>query len=238
MISMKTRSESLRMPCGNVEVLRSDRPTSTGQKPKGKCADGPMCAQTDNSPVAGLQIGPVRLNGPVRSNLWCESFSMASVTVLVPLSVDFVLKKAAASRGSSVDNLVNDALTEYLEINYSCAGGMPTDCYPPEACIRVGEIELDPARRIVRKAGRVIQLTPKEFELLRYLMRNAGFPIAHFRLLRAIWGAEYGNESEYLRTYIRQLRKKLEDEPAEPKYLLTERWFGYRMVGVVDSGHA
>jgi DNA-binding response OmpR family regulator len=161
---------------------------------------------------------------------------MPSVTVLIPLSVDSVLKQAAASQGSSVDNLVNDALTEYLEINYSCAGNASADNHTPDACIRIGEIELDSARRIVRKAGSVIRLTPKEFELLRYLMRNAGFPIAHIRLLRAIWGAEYGSELEYLRTYIRQLRKKLEDEPAEPKYLLTESRFGYRMVGIADAG--
>jgi DNA-binding response OmpR family regulator len=161
---------------------------------------------------------------------------MPSVTVLVPLSVDSVLKRTAASRGSSVENLVNDALTEYLEINYSGAGGAPPDYRTPNTRIQIGEIELDSARRIVRKAGSVVRLTPKEFELLRYLMRNAGFPIAHVRLLHAIWGIEYGNELEYLRTYIRQLRKKLEDEPAEPKYLLTEPRFGYRMVGIAEAG--
>jgi two-component system KDP operon response regulator KdpE len=131
---------------------------------------------------------------------------------------------------------VNDALTEYLEINYSGAGGTPPDYRTPNTRIQIGEIELDSARRIVRKAGSVVRLTPKEFELLRYLMRNAGFPIAHVRLLHAIWGIEYGNELEYLRTYIRQLRKKLEDEPAEPKYLLTEPRFGYRMVGIAEAG--
>src|SRR5580658_4693224 len=129
---------------------------------------------------------------------------MPSVTVLIPLAVDSKLKQAAASRGSSVDHLVNDALVGYLEIDNSCAGGVSADHNTSEACIRIGEIELDPTRRIVRKAGSVIRLTPKEFELLRYLMRNAGFPIAHARLLRAIWGAEYGSELEYLRTYIRQ----------------------------------
>jgi DNA-binding response OmpR family regulator len=164
---------------------------------------------------------------------------MPSVTVLIPLAVDSVLRHAAASRGRSVNNLVNRALTEYLEINYRCVGGASSNDPRPEGCIRIGEIELDSARRIVRKAGSVIRLTPKEFELLRYLMQNAGFPIAHIRLLRAIWGVEYGSELEYLRTYIRQLRKKLEDEPAEPKYLLTERWFGYRMVGIADvANHA
>jgi DNA-binding response OmpR family regulator len=161
---------------------------------------------------------------------------MPNVTVLLPLSVNLVLKQMATSLGSSVDNLVNAALSEYLTINNSCVGGAPEDYHPPQPSIRIGEIELDPARRLVRKAGGVIRLTPKEFALLYYLMQHAGFPITHGRLLRAVWGVEYGNESEYLRTYIRQLRKKLEDEPAQPKYLLTEPYFGYRMVDAADAG--
>jgi two-component system KDP operon response regulator KdpE len=99
---------------------------------------------------------------------------------------------------------------------------------PPEDILRVGEIALDPGRRQVSKAGKAIHLTPKEFDLLHYLMTNAGRPIAHSRLLTAVWGAEYGGELEYLRTFVRQLRKKLEDDPSQPAYLLTEMWFGYR----------
>jgi two-component system, OmpR family, KDP operon response regulator KdpE len=102
---------------------------------------------------------------------------------------------------------------------------------PPEDLLQVGEIALDPGRRQVSKAGKVIHLTPKEFDLLHYLMTNAGKPIAHSRLLTAVWGPEYGGELEYLRTFVRQLRKKLEDDPAQPSYLLTEMWFGYRFQG-------
>jgi len=98
----------------------------------------------------------------------------------------------------------------------------------PEAEIHIGNIELDPARRLVRKSGEPIHLTPKEFDLLHYLMAHAGLPIMHVRLLRAIWGPEYGGELEYLRTFVRQLRKKLEDDPAEPAYLLTDSHVGYR----------
>jgi len=98
----------------------------------------------------------------------------------------------------------------------------------PDAPIRVGEIDLDPARRLVRKAGEPVHLTPKEFDLLHYLMAHAGLPIMHARLLRAVWGPEYGGELEYLRTFVRQLRKKLEDDPAEPRYLLTDSHVGYR----------
>lgn len=94
--------------------------------------------------------------------------------------------------------------------------------------IVIGEIELDPARRIVRKAGSVLRLTPKEFDLLHYLMSHPGVPVTHGKLLQAVWGAEYGQELEYLRTFVHQLRRKLEDDPSSPEYLLTELHFGYR----------
>jgi two-component system, OmpR family, KDP operon response regulator KdpE len=96
------------------------------------------------------------------------------------------------------------------------------------APIAIGDIELDPQSRMVRKAGSVLRLTPKEFDLLHYLMVHPGQPIAHAKLLRAVWGLEYGQELEYLRTFMSQLRKKLEDDPACPQYLLTEPHYGYR----------
>jgi len=99
---------------------------------------------------------------------------------------------------------------------------------PPENILQVGGIALDPGRRLVSKDGKSVHLTPKEFDLLHYLMLNAGKPIAHSRLLTAVWGPEYGGELEYLRTFVRQLRKKLEDDPSQPSYLMTEMWFGYR----------
>jgi two-component system KDP operon response regulator KdpE len=80
----------------------------------------------------------------------------------------------------------------------------------------------------VKKANRPIHLTPKEYELTRQLMTYAGRPIPHSRLLATIWGPEHREEFEYLRTFVSQLRKKLEDDPANPKYLLTDAHFGYR----------
>jgi len=97
-----------------------------------------------------------------------------------------------------------------------------------DAAIHIGEIMLDPGRHLVEKKGRVIHLTPKQFELLHFLMVHAGRPIPHAKLLRSIWGPEYGNELEYLRTYIRQIRMKIEDDPGDPKYLLTDSHIGYR----------
>jgi len=94
--------------------------------------------------------------------------------------------------------------------------------------IRVGDVVLDPGRRTVTKGTQLIHFTPKEFELIHLLMMNAGRPIQHARLLSTVWGPEYGGELEYLRTYMRQLRKKLEDDPANPTYLLTDSHVGYR----------
>jgi two-component system KDP operon response regulator KdpE len=94
--------------------------------------------------------------------------------------------------------------------------------------IRLGQIELDPVKYRVQKCGRSIHLTPKEFEMLHYLMIHAGEPIPHARLLKSVWGPEYGNELEYLRTFVRQLRKKIEDDPRHPQYLLTDAYIGYR----------
>lgn len=94
--------------------------------------------------------------------------------------------------------------------------------------IVVGDVWLDPERHLVQKKGRAVHLTPKQFELLHFLMANAGRPVPHTKLLRSVWGPEYGNELEYLRTFIRQIRIKIEDDPADPKYLMTESHIGYR----------
>jgi two-component system KDP operon response regulator KdpE len=104
----------------------------------------------------------------------------------------------------------------------------------PDDSLSIGEITLHPTLRTVYKSGQRVHLTPKEFELLLYLMNNAGTPIAHHRLLTAIWGTEYGSELEYLRTFIHQLRKKLEDDPSKPAYVLTEAWFGYRFRSIEE----
>lgn len=96
------------------------------------------------------------------------------------------------------------------------------------AVIAIGDITLDPARRLVQKRGQAVRLTPIEFDLLHHLMKNAGQPVMHARLLSAVWGPEYGGELEYLRTFMRQLRKKLEDDAANPRYLLTDSHIGYR----------
>jgi len=97
-----------------------------------------------------------------------------------------------------------------------------------DTCLKIGEVLLDPLRHRVEKSGKAVALTPKEFDTLYYLMQHAGQPVTHKRLLMAVWGPEFGNEREYLRVIIRQLRLKLENVPSEPQYLLTEPYIGYR----------
>jgi two-component system, OmpR family, KDP operon response regulator KdpE len=99
---------------------------------------------------------------------------------------------------------------------------------PPNSLTVIGGLALDPVRYRVEKQGREIRLTPKEYEMLRYLMQHAGRLIPHSRLLTSIWGPEYGDEREYLRVLVSQLRKKIEDDPANPTYILTESHVGYR----------
>ncbi len=88
------------------------------------------------------------------------------------------------------------------------------------------EIDFDVRRVTARNTN--VRLTPKEFDLLRYLVAHAGRVISHRELLQAVWGPDYGDEVEYLRVFVNQLRKKIEPDAAHPKYLLTEPWVGYR----------
>jgi two-component system KDP operon response regulator KdpE len=99
--------------------------------------------------------------------------------------------------------------------------------------LEVGELVIDIDRRLVTVEGRRVQLTPNEFELLRVLAQNEGKLMTHPAILREVWGPAYGTESHYLHVYVSQLRRKLEADPARPRYLLTEPGAGYRLVNPV-----
>ena len=99
---------------------------------------------------------------------------------------------------------------------------------PAEEVVHAGALEIDLARHRLTKAGNDIHLSPTEFDVLALLIRHRGAPVTHVKLLRTVWGPEYGGETEYLRTYIKTLRQKIEDNPGRPEYILTEPWLGYR----------
>ena len=90
------------------------------------------------------------------------------------------------------------------------------------------DLVIDFEKRVVKAKGQPVRLTPKEYELLRHLVANQGKAQSHRRLLQAVWGPDYGEETEYLRVFVNQLRKKIEPDPGHPRYLHTEPWVGYR----------
>lgn len=104
----------------------------------------------------------------------------------------------------------------------------PENTGEPEV-LRVGDLELDTRRHLLRRNGEPVHLTPTEFHLLALLMENQGFPVSHVKLLRSVWGPEYGSELDYLRSFVKALRKKIEPNPSEPQYIITEPWVGYRL---------
>jgi two-component system KDP operon response regulator KdpE len=93
----------------------------------------------------------------------------------------------------------------------------------------LGDFQVYPNDRRVMVRGQAVRLTPKEFDVLFYLASNPNVTIAHTKLLQAVWGPDYGHQVEYLRTFVNQLRKKIEADPAHPVYLITEPWIGYRL---------
>jgi len=95
--------------------------------------------------------------------------------------------------------------------------------------VKLGAVEVDFDTRRVTARGRDVRLTPKEFDLLRYLAGHANRVLTHRELLQAVWGPDYGDQVDYLRVFVNQLRKKIEVNPSSPVYLLTEPWVGYRL---------
>ena len=94
----------------------------------------------------------------------------------------------------------------------------------------VGDLEVDMSKRLTKRRGQIIKLTPKEYKLLAYMVRDGGKVLSHKELLQNVWGPEYGREYEYLRTFIWQLRQKIEDDPSNPQFIVTEPSVGYRLI--------
>jgi two-component system KDP operon response regulator KdpE len=99
-----------------------------------------------------------------------------------------------------------------------------------DTAVQIGELRIDFAKRLVTVSGRVVSLTPTEYDLLRLLAQNEGKLLTHPAILRAVWGPAYREESNYLHVYVSHLRRKLEPDPARPRYLLTQPGVGYRLV--------
>jgi len=98
-----------------------------------------------------------------------------------------------------------------------------------EPVVAIGDLRIDLDKRQVFVGGREVHLTPNEYKLFAYLMKNAGKVLTHRQLLKEVWGPAYASQTHYLRVYMVQLRHKLEEDPARPRYLVTEPGVGYRL---------
>jgi two-component system KDP operon response regulator KdpE len=105
-------------------------------------------------------------------------------------------------------------------------GSSPRGALPPYG---FQGLEIDFGARRVRRSGQDVSLTPKEYDVLAYLARNAGKVLTHRQVLQAVWGAEYGDEADYVWTYVRRIRRKIEPDQEHPRYVLTEPGVGYRL---------
>ena len=101
--------------------------------------------------------------------------------------------------------------------------------------LRIGELTIDFAARTVSQGATTSHLTPKELDLLRYLTQHANRAVPHRELLQTVWGPDYGDQVDYLRVFIKTLRKKIEPNPDHPQYITTEPWVGYRFNGISES---
>jgi two-component system KDP operon response regulator KdpE len=160
----------------------------------------------------------------------CRSIRSTSDVGIIMLTV----RRAESDKIEALDAGADDYVTKPFSMPELLARvranlrRVPLSPYEGPLVLAFDEIELNLGSRHALVEGRDIRLTPKQFDVLRYLVANPNVAIPHRKMLQAIWGPDYGDEVEYLHVVINQLRKKIEREPAKPKYILTEPWFGYR----------
>ena len=158
----------------------------------------------------------------------CREIRRASDAPIIMLTIRNAERDKVAALDAGADDYVVKpfGIEELLaRIRAALRRFSPADAISPFAS---KDLTIDFESRLVNVRGRAVHLTPKEYDVLKYLVGNQGKPLTHRRLLQAVWGPDYGNETENLRVVINQLRKKIEADPARPKYILTEPWVGYR----------
>jgi two-component system KDP operon response regulator KdpE len=161
----------------------------------------------------------------------CRRLRAVSTVPIIVLSVkgDEAVKIDALDAGA--DDYVTKpfAMGEFLARVRAALRRSPED-REQDTVLEEADFRVDLQTREVRVCGKEIHLTPKEFDLLVYLLRNAGRVLTHRTVLSAVWGGNYVEQAEYLRVFVGRLRKKTEKDPARPRYILTEPWVGYRFL--------
>jgi two-component system KDP operon response regulator KdpE len=160
----------------------------------------------------------------------CRAIRETSETPIIILSVRNTERDKVQVLDAGADDYVTKpfGIQELLARIRAAMRRTPASADATERKIVSGELEIDFSARRATLNGNAVRLTPKEFDLLKFLVDHANKPIAHRKLLQTVWGPDYGDEVEYLRVVVNQLRKKIEPVPSKPRYLLTEPWVGYR----------
>ena len=161
----------------------------------------------------------------------CRAIRATSDVPIIMLTVRSTERDKVEALESGADDYVTKPFStpELLARIHALLRRKHTSAILPRGRLQLDEIEVDFEAREVRAPKGRIHLTYREFDLLSYLATHANKTVSHRELLRAVWGPDYGGEHEYLRVFINRLRKKIEPTPANPKYLLTEPWVGYRL---------
>ncbi|HKV78699.1 MAG TPA: response regulator transcription factor [Candidatus Sulfotelmatobacter sp.] len=170
------------------------------------------------------------MNLPGRDGLaTCRTIRAGSEVPIIIVSVRSSERDKVAVLNAGADDYVTKpfGVPELLARVEAVKRRKPVTNRPPEVLVLDG-VRIDFETHQVTTPEGEEHLTPKEIELLHFMVSHAGQVIPHRRLLQALWGADYGGEVEYLRVLVNQLRKKIERDPHQPKYLLTEPWVGYR----------
>lgn len=159
----------------------------------------------------------------------CRRIREGSEAAIIMLTVRDAEEDKVAALNAGADDYVTKPFStpELLARIRAALRRLPLQA-SPESLIRLPGLEINLATRRISVKGEDVRLTPKEFDLLQYLVANPNVPIPHGRLLQAVWGPDYGDQVEYLRVFVNRLRKKIEPDPSDPRYLLTEPWVGYR----------
>jgi two-component system KDP operon response regulator KdpE len=161
----------------------------------------------------------------------CRRLRSVSQVPIIVLSVKGEEKTKVEALDAGADDFVTKpfSMEELLARIRAALRRAPASADENEGVVlEAGDFKLDVETRKVTVRGLEIHLTPKEFELLAHLMRHAGKVLTHRKLLTSTWGGNYAEQTEYLRVFVGQLRKKIEPDPASPRYILTEPWIGYR----------
>jgi two-component system, OmpR family, KDP operon response regulator KdpE len=166
----------------------------------------------------------------------CKAMRADNKLALIMLTV----RNTEASKVEALDAGADDYVTkpfstpELLARIRATLRRVPAAPNGSPARIRVGRLEVDFASRTVSNGAAPAHLTPKELDLLRYLTQHPNEAVSHRQLLQAVWGPDYGDQVDYLRVFIMNLRKKVELNPESPEYITTEPWVGYRFNGTPE----